>query len=108
MSSIDQLRKNFDFSPSTEQFNQIRPSRPFRRNQSQPFDNITSQINNNPITSPMNNNPVTSPINHMDIKVIAQLISKIKVLIRKIISLQNMIYMDISNPTKKEKKIWLF
>ena len=66
MSSIDQLRKNFGFSPSTEQFNQIRPSRPFRRNQSQPFDNITSQINNNPMTSPMNNNPVTSPINHMD------------------------------------------
>ena len=31
MSSIDQLRKNFDFSPSTEQFNQISPSRPFRR-----------------------------------------------------------------------------
>ena len=66
MSSIDQLRKDFEMTSNTEQFNQIRPTRPLRRNQSQQFDNITSPINNNPITSQTNNNPFTSPINYMD------------------------------------------
>ena len=62
MSSIDQLRKDFEMTSNTEQFNQIRPTRPLRRNQSQQFNNMTSPINNNPITSQTNNNPFTSPI----------------------------------------------
>jgi hypothetical protein len=37
MSTIEQLRKNFEYSSNTEPFNQIPQSRPFRRNQSQQY-----------------------------------------------------------------------
>ena len=48
MSSIQQLKEDFQNSSNTEQFNQIPQSRPLRRNQSQQFDNnIISKFNDN-------------------------------------------------------------
>ena len=47
MSTIEQLRKNFQYSSNDEQFKQIPQSRPLRRNQSQQFEKINNMPFNN-------------------------------------------------------------
>ena len=62
MSTIEQLRKNFEYSSNTEPFNQIPQSHPFRRNQSQQylFNNLSPYNANKNISN--NINPIQEKI----------------------------------------------
>ena len=80
MSSIQQLRKNFELSPSTETFNQIPQSRPFRRNQSQQYDTKTSPFNNNNNKNFINFHKKSEPIIPKNLKIISPQINPSKTL----------------------------
>ena len=71
MSSIQQLRKNFDFSTNKEKFNQVPQSRPFRRNQSQQYDTTTSPFNNNNSINLNNLHKKSEPIIPKNLKILS-------------------------------------